>query len=93
MPVCSVRIPMLLFSLVTRIGTQFCVIMYSRSVFTLWLKILSIKIRVDTSFIHKGYLQRLLHSLIIITSDDYFFNYAFKNHPVEALSSTAFLRT
>lgn len=59
--------------------------MYSRSIFTLWLKILSIKIGVDTSFIHKGYLQRLLHSLIIITSNNYFFNYAFKNHPVEAL--------
>ena len=61
--------------------------MYSRSVFTLWLKILSIKIGVDTSFIHKGYLQRLLHSLIIITSDDYFFNHTLKNNPVELLSS------
>ena len=59
--------------------------MYSRSVFTLWLKILCIKIRVDTCFIHESYLQRFLHSFFIITSNDYFFNYAFKNYSVEAL--------
>lgn len=59
--------------------------MYSRSVSTLWLKIFRIKIRVDTCFIHKGYLQRLFHSFFIIASDNDFFNYTFKDHSVEAL--------